>query len=484
MKKGLKLLSGVIMASIISTSFSGFNNINDVFARTSRPVKHTSLSGDTSSETTDSENTSEESSSSSSSNSSSSSTSGGSTESDHSSSDSESSRSSNTTSILEALNEDDTLKEEDLYNLSLPISYSEDFLSELKDNFKYLEPLRKISPIYTSYTPYLDTAKGEVSYVNDPISKSKDLSIYGEQNKCNVLLSAIPKELEEIDKSIKEEYNSTIFSLLPTITVFNDTYNVLSLKYQSILNSNYKNHVTLNLMLKDLSPQIESLLNSIKTFKKELPDLISTLNKLVENSTSSKDEVTDEDSEENDDTSSSEDSDTSTDSDSSTSGAENEGNSNTSSNTNSSGNTGSSSNTGSSTTEGESNGGSSNNNSSSNENTSDTSVTEEETDPTKVILYFGEAGEELIFNESENKYYQLDPENPDSGNLLPYEGEVTSMTLADYLAMELYFDQEGNELYYDDEHQVFFYYDENDAEVIYDGEVTTMTMEEYLNSLQ
>ena len=108
-----------------------------------------------------------------------------------------------------------------------------------------------------------------------------------------------------------------------------------------------------------------------------------------------------------------------------------------------------------------------------------------EVDPTSVIVYFGDQGQELIYDERTKKYYQLDPENLDSEDLIEYNGEVTKMTLAEYLDTDLFFDSEGNELIYDlDTNSYFLYNPETDEFVVYEGEVTKMKLKDLLESNQ
>lgn len=368
-----------------------------------------------------------------------------------------------TTNILQILNSDDSITIEEIADLSKPLSYGFDFIDELNTTFPDFEPLRLLSEMENELTSYVDVnsneAKTITKYLNDTTSTP---SIYAEQNNCNVLLNEIGSLLEEITDEISLELPSTIFSLMPTIIVFNDTYKILSSEYNSIISSNSGNHMSLNLLLKDLEEKLLSLLSTINEFKSQLPDLIETLNEVAESfdsstSNSDKDQELTEDEEllENEDL---------------TEGELLEGEE---------------------TTEEEIIEG---------EETTEEIVeeeeiieeeetteeiveesTEEEIDPNSVILYFGDQGQELIYDESSKKYYQLDPENPDSDELVEYSGEVSQMTLAEYLDIDLYFDSEGNELIYDlDTNSYFSYNAETDEFVVYEGEVTTMKMKDLL----
>lgn len=458
MRKNLKLFSGVLIASLISNTTLSNTNFFKAEARSSQ---HSAVVNNSSDENNSSTSTSEKNNDTinKKENANDNSNEINNDIDTDTSDDTTSSDDTSSTNILEALNSDEDLEEEDIANLSAPLSYSSDFVDELKVAFPDFEPLRKLSPLYTSYTPYLDVINNEIGYINPSLNLNpKGSSIYGDQNECNILIKEIPTVLQEINDLIKEEYNSTIFSLMPTMMVFNDAFNILSLKYNSIVESNYKNQITLDMLLSELKPQLFSLLSSINDFKEQLPELITTLNELVDNNQSSNKDETDESLDED-----------VTDKDNNeediTNGATDSNKNQTSSNNTSS--------NGSSSSTNQQNGSSTE----SNNNTS----SEEEIDPEKVTLYFGEDGQELTYEENEDKFYEINPDDPKGEELIEYSGEVTTMTLAEYLAMELYFDADGNELIYDEETDEYLIYDaDNDEYLVYEGDVTTMTMEEYL----
>ncbi|EIA28212.1 hypothetical protein SFB6_062G11, partial [Candidatus Arthromitus sp. SFB-co] len=109
----------------------------------------------------------------------------------------------------------------------------------------------------------------------------------------------------------------------------------------------------------------------------------------------------------------------------------------------------------------------------------DVNSTEEE------MIYLGENGQELIYNPDDDKFYELNPEDPESEEFIEYTGEVLSMPLKEYLQTEVYFDTDGNELLYDMDTDSFLKYDEETGEYVpYEGEITTMTLGDYLDLLE
>lgn len=370
---------------------------------------------------------------------------------------------SETTNILQMLNSDDSVTVDEIVDLAKPMSYGFEFINEFDTTFPDFDPLRVLSDMEGELNSYVDVNLNEpktiTKYLNDNTTTP---SIYSEQNTCNMLLGEIKSLLEEINEEISLELPSTIFSLMPTVLVFEDTYKILFAEYNSIINSNSKNQISLNILLKDVKENLVSLLKTINEFKSQLPDLIDTLNEVAESFDSStntsdknttddeeldkelteedglieeniEEEITEEDSEEEIIEEDTEEEITGED-------AEEE------------------------TTEEE---------------------VEEEVDPNSVIVYFGDQGQELIYDERTKKYYQLDPENPDSEDLIEYNGEVTKMTLAEYLDTDLFFDSEGNELIYDlDTNSYFLYNPETDEFVVYEGEVTKMKLKDLLESNQ
>ena len=370
---------------------------------------------------------------------------------------------SETTNILQMLNSDDSVTVDEIVDLAKPMSYGFEFINEFDTTFPDFDPLRVLSDMEGELNSYVDVNLNEpktiTKYLNDNTTTP---SIYSEQNTCNMLLGEIKSLLEEINEEISLELPSTIFSLMPTVLVFEDTYKILFAEYNSIINSNSKNQISLNILLKDVKENLVSLLKTINEFKSQLPDLIDTLNEVAESfdsSTNTSDKNTTDD-EELDKELTEEDGlieenieEEITEEDSEEEIIEED-------------------------TEEEITG------EDAKEETTEEEV-EEEVDPNSVIVYFGDQGQELIYDERTKKYYQLDPENPDSEDLIEYNGEVTKMTLAEYLDTDLFFDSEGNELIYDlDTNSYFLYNPETDEFVVYEGEVTKMKLKDLLESNQ
>ena len=370
---------------------------------------------------------------------------------------------SETTNILQMLNSDDSVTVDEIVDLAKPMSYGFEFINEFDTTFPDFDPLRVLSDMEGELNSYVDVNLNEpktiTKYLNDNTTTP---SIYSEQNTCNMLLGEIKSLLEEINEEISLELPSTIFSLMPTVLVFEDTYKILFAEYNSIINSNSKNQISLNILLKDVKETLVSLLKTINEFKSQLPDLIDTLNEVAESfdsSTNTSDKNTTDD-EELDEELTEEDGlieenieEEITEEDSEEEIIEED-------------------------TEEEITG------EDAEEETTEEEV-EEEVDPNSVIVYFGDQGQELIYDERTKKYYQLDPENPDSEDLIEYNGEVTKMTLAEYLDTDLFFDSEGNELIYDlDTNSYFLYNPETDEFVVYEGEVTKMKLKDLLESNQ
>ena len=370
---------------------------------------------------------------------------------------------SETTNILQMLNSDDSVTVDEIVDLAKPMSYGFEFINEFDTTFPDFDPLRVLSDMEGELNSYVDVNLNEpktiTKYLNDNTTTP---SIYSEQNTCNMLLGEIKSLLEEINEEISLELPSTIFSLMPTVLVFEDTYKILFAEYNSIINSNSKNQISLNILLKDVKENLVSLLKTINEFKSQLPDLIDTLNEVAESfdsSTNTSDKNTTDD-EELDEELTEEDGlieenieEEITEEDSEEEIIEED-------------------------TEEEITG------EDTEEETTEEEV-EEEVDPNSVIVYFGDQGQELIYDERTKKYYQLDPENPDSEDLIEYNGEVTKMTLAEYLDTDLFFDSEGNELIYDlDTNSYFLYNPETDEFVVYEGEVTKMKLKDLLESNQ
>ena len=356
------------------------------------------------------------------------------------------------------------------------MSYGFEFINEFDTTFPDFDPLRVLSDMEGELNSYVDVNLNEPKTITKYLNYNTTTpSIYSEQNTCNMLLGEIKSLLEEINEEISLELPSTIFSLMPTVLVFEDTYKILFAEYNSIINSNSKNQISLNILLKDVKENLVSLLKTINEFKSQLPDLIDTLNEVAESfdsSTNTSDknttddeeldeELTEEDTEEEiieeeiieeeiieEDT---EEEIIEEDTEEEITGEDSE----------------------EETTEEDVE-----------EETTEEEV-EEEVDPNSVIVYFGDQGQELIYDERTKKYYQLDSENPDSEDLIEYNGEVTKMTLAEYLDTDLFFDSEGNELIYDlDTNSYFLYNPETDEFVVYEGEVTKMKLKDLLESNQ
>ena len=365
---------------------------------------------------------------------------------------------SETTNILQMLNSDDSITVEEIIDLSKPMSYGFLFVDELNDTFPDFSPLRVLSDMEGELNSYVDVNSNETKTITKYLNGSGNTpSIYSEQNTCNMLLGEINSLLEEITEEISLELPSTIFSLMPTVLVFKDTYKILFAEYNSIINNNSENHMSLNILLKDVKENLASLLKTINEFKSQLPDLIDTLNELAESfdsstntsdkNTTDDEELTEEDTEEEVTEEDIEGEIIEEDAEEETTEEEVE----------------------EETTEEEVE-----------EETTEEEV-EEEVDPNSVTVYFGDQGQELIYDERTKKYYQLDPENPDSEDLIEYNGEVTKMTLAEYLDTDLFFDSEGNELIYDlDTNSYFLYNHETDEFVVYEGEVTKMKLKDLL----
>ena len=303
---------------------------------------------------------------------------------------------SETTNILQILNSDDSITVDEIVDLAKPMSYGFEFIDEFDTTFPNFDPLRVLSDMEGELNSYVDVNLNEpktiTKYLNDNTTTP---SIYSEQNTCNMLLGEIKSLLEEINEEISLELPSTIFSLMPTVLVFEDTYKILFAEYNSIINSNSKNQISLNILLKDVKENLVSLLKTINEFKSQLPDLIDTLNEVAESfdsSTNTSDKNTTDD-EELDEELTEEDGligenieEEITEEDSEEEIIEED-------------------------TEEEITG------EDSEEETTEEEV-EEEVDPNSVIVYFGDQGQELIYDERTKKYYQLDSENPDCKNLI------------------------------------------------------------------
>lgn len=494
MKKNLKFLSGILMASFISNS--ALTNIEKTDARISRNiVVNSSANSLRNSNKNTSNETPKNNSSENSENSSSKEiqeTNGeinkedtlqedtsielNENEDTSISEDESEDSSNNTTNILGMLNSDKSLTKEDIVKLSMPVSHSIEFLDEFKTTFPNLDPLRQISPLFVEIDNYLDVNSNEAKTITKFLNQNTNdkLINFSDQNNSNMLLTEISDLLKELKDEINsEKLPSTIFSLMPTLTVFNDTYKILYLEYDSITKSN-NNQITLNILLKDTETKLLSLLDSIKDFKNQLPELTETLNQLAESITQP------EENEEEIDNSSTEEETTESDSTESDQ-TENENNTENSETTNDN------------TEENEVIEDTEENNISEEstevEETTDNNDKKEDTednkdvDPNSVIVYFGEQGQEIIFDEKTKKYYQIDPENPDSEELIEYKGNVTKMTLAEYLDTDLYFDDKGNELIFDVDTNSYFLYDsEKDEFVLYTGEVTKKKVKDLLES--
>ena len=472
MKKNLRLLCKIIMTSFICNFAISNENIHAAKAtRTSRPVVINNSSQETTNNTDETNNNSSSNSNSSDSNSSSS------NNSSTNSSSNESSDSSDNYTIIELLNSNKNLTIDDIEKLALSSSHSLDFIDEFKQTFPEFNPLRQITPIDNNLNNYLDVNNKEISTIKVTNTSPIPISIYADQNNCNMILGEISTLLGDLKNEIEEELPSTIFSLMPTMSVFNDTFKILSEEYSNILQSDYKNHITLNILLENLETKLSSLLKSIQEFQTQLPDLIDTLNKIAEdienskdNNTNTDEEIPSEDTSEETDNTNSETNGDETNGDETTKPDEEIIQDNNQSSSSSDKNTSNN-----------------NTNSNNNANTDSGNSSEEITDDTneQEMIYLGEDGQQLIYDSENNKYYQANPENPESEEFIEYTGEVTEMTLEDYLNIEMYFDAEGNELFYDEENDEFLLYnEETDEFLIYEGEVTTMTLGDYLNLLE
>lgn len=498
MKKNLKLLSGILMASFISAPV--VDSVESVKARASRQVvvnaSSNQVNASSSTEKSTSSRTSDENSNSSSkeqnisaqsSNDENLKTEGeesttseneilneenlengestGET-SEEGTTDSESEE--GTTSIFEMLNSDKNITVDEIKDLSMPLSHSQDFIDEFTTTFPNLNPLRKLTSTSNNMDLYLDVNSNETKSVTQYLNNSKSYpSVYADQNKCNMLISEIDRLISEINDDISTELPSTIFSLMPTITVFSDTFKILSLEYNSVLETNSENQIVLKILLKDVEDKLVSLLASINEFKTQLPDLIEELDSLAKSSSSSnsnsnkndnetiEEEILDEeiveeevlDEEIKDEEIVEEETQEEIVEEEIVEEVVEEN---------------------------------------SNNNTKEEVVEEEieeEIDPNSIILYFGDQGQEVVYDESTKKYYQLDPENPDSENLIEYSGEVSEMTLAEYLNIDVFLDKDGNELLYDADTDSYFSYDEQKDEfVVYEGEVTKLKMKDILET--
>lgn len=505
MKRNLKLLSGIIMASFLSNN--SLIPMENIKARPSRTVvvnsssnniqkqtKSNENSNKTNNNTSNSENISDKDNLTSENSNENETTENTESNENETTDDAESNENETTentesneedqkgtTNILEMLNSDDSITKDKILELATPISYSLEFLDEFKSTFPDLDPLRKISPILKSSDDYIDINSKEIKNITKFLDGNPSQSVFYEQNNSNILLNAISKNLSELDKEIENEIPSTVFSLIPTLTVFSDTYKILLEEYNSIVSNNSKNQINLNILLQNIEGKLLSLLNSINDFKNKLPELIKELNKLADsfNSNSSNTEESNKTSEDE-----VEDSKENSENDESTENESGESTESTESNESNE----------ESTEENQDNDSKENQESSEEENentkedTEDESekssdqTTEEETDPNKVKLYFGDNGQELVYDEETNKYYETDPDNPESDKLVEYKGNVTTMTLAEYLDMDLYFDEKGNELLYDSDTNSYFSYNSEKEEFeVYSGKVIKKKMKDIIN---
>ncbi len=474
MKKNLKLLSGILMASFITAPIVDSNEI--VKARVSRQVVVNASSGEETSSSPKLSSTKNSNSSS--------------TEKQNSDKNSQSSKEdqnpenentttstskndstgkenieveegSGTTSIFDMLNSDKNITVKELTDLSTPLSHSSEFKEEFNTTFPKLDPLRQLSSTNNDLNLYLDVNSNETKTITQYLKDSESVpSIYADQNKCDILISEISRLLTQINEEISEELPSTIFSLMPTVTVFNDTFRILSLEYDSVLQNNFEKQIVLKMLLKNVEENLVSLLSSINEFKIQLPDLIDELDKLAElvsssknnstnnSSTSSNDKLTDDDQDQEDlDDEEIIVDDENVDKDEDTEEVIVDNNEDTEEKPE--------------------------------ENTSES---QDQIDPNS-MLYFGDQGQEIIYDESTQKFYQLDPDNPDSEDLVEYLGEVTKMTLAEYLDTDVFFDKDGNELLYDADTNSYFSYDEESDEfVLYEGEVVKLKIRDLLES--
>ncbi len=349
--------------------------------------------------------------------------------------------------IMEYLNSSKDLEMDDIVNLVKPVAYSLSFRDELNTTFPDFEPLRELSPqINMKATQYIDVNENKIKdFVTFLSPYSEQANAYSEQNISSVLIKQISSNLTELNDEISKQKNSTIFSLLPTMMAFSDTLKILSTDYNFILQDNSDNQIRLNILLKDIEKQLSSLLAATNEFKKMLPESIEMLDKLADSTssgTSAKDD-TDEDT---------------TDEESTEEQTTDEIESETAS-----------------------------------EETADETIqeevveeeetVEEKIDPKKVNLFFGSSGQELTFNEKDKKYYEQDPEDPEG--LIEYTGEVKKMTLEEYLNIDLFLDKDGRELIFDkDTNSYFSYNPETDEFSVYEGEVKKIKMKDLLEQAE
>ena len=469
-----------------------------------------------------------------------------------------------TSSIFEILNSDKDITLDEISEYAMPVSYQSDFIKEFKTTFPDLDPLRKISQTDKNLNMYLDVNSNETKEITKYLTSSKgELPVYAEQNMSSVLLDEIGRLLKDITDKISKEYPSTIFSLIPTLEVFNDTYKILKLEYTSIIENNSTNQITPKILLKDVQEKLSSLLSAVNEFDSQIPELVETLNKLVESTQSSSnnknettsnsetvyigeflqelmyDKATNKFYELNPEKPDSEEyieytgnvtemtrdeylnidlffdtqgNQLSYDANNKTYYAYNaetnetvpyEGEVKTVKMKDFLGITEESTETSEETTkeevsEEETTEETTEEETAEEETTEETAeeetteetaeeevveetAEEEQVDPKTVTLYFGDVGQELEYDEKEKKYYQINPEKPDSEEYVEYTGEVTTMSLADYWNMDLFFDENGNQLTYDaDTNSYFFYNEEKDEFALYEGKVTKMKMKEFL----
>ena len=170
MNKKVKLLSGLLMASIISSSFVDFNNFYSAKASNKiSTTRNSSASTRNSSETSDEEILEEdvleeeiieeevidET-----------------LEDEMVDETIEDEESSGTTNLLEMLNSDDSLTMEDISNFAAPISNSPGFIDEFKTEFPDLNPLRKLSPIDGGSKNYLDVNSESIQTLPSFLNKT------------------------------------------------------------------------------------------------------------------------------------------------------------------------------------------------------------------------------------------------------------------------------------------------------------------------
>ena len=372
--------------------------------------------------------------------------------------------------IMEFLNSNEDLKIDDIVSLVKPVAYSLSFKDELNATFPDFEPLRELSPqINMEATQYVDVNENAIKdYVTFFSPYSNETNVYSEQNLSDILIRQISSNLTEINNEISEQKNSTIFSLLPTMIAFSDTLKILSTEYNSILIDNSDNKIRLNILLEDIEKQLSSLLAATNEFKNMLPESIEMLDELAGDSSSETTEGTEEEIVEEEITDDM-------------------------------------------TAEGEMVEGEVTDETTVDEEVvegeiaeeeiveeeiieeapveeevvveeiveEETAPTEETIDPKTIDLFFGSNGQELVFNKDEKKYYEQDPEDPEG--LIEYTGEVKKMTLEEYLNIELFLDKDGRELIFDkDTNSYFAYNPETDEFSVYEGEVTKIKMKDFL----